>query len=70
MGPAEGHGVDQRAGKPHLQGQDERAGIVKPGEEKALGRLFDLSHIVSQKRAIDFELSQHKCQCYMFILNE
>ena len=31
-GPEEGHKDDQRAGLPPLQGQDERAGALQPGE--------------------------------------
>ena len=36
--PEEGHKNDPKAGTPLLQGRDERAGAVQPGEEKALGR--------------------------------
>ena len=36
--PEEGHKEDQRAGAPLLQGQAEGVGVVRPGEEKALGR--------------------------------
>ncbi|PKU42453.1 rna-directed dna polymerase from mobile element jockey-like [Limosa lapponica baueri] len=39
-GPVEGHKNGQRAGAPLLQGQAERAGVVQPGEEKALGRPY------------------------------
>lgn len=44
--------------------------------DKAISHLFlvkllyklglDFSHIISQKHSRDFNLSQHKCQCYMF----
>lgn len=30
--------------------------------------IFDFSHIISQKHSIDYNLSQHKCQCCMFVL--
>ncbi len=36
--PGEGHKNEPRSGTPPLQGQDERAGAVQPGKEKALGR--------------------------------
>ena len=36
-GPEMVHKDGQRAGAPPLQGQAERAGALKPGEEKALG---------------------------------
>jgi len=36
--PEEGDKNDQRNGTPSLRRQDERAGAVQPGEEKALGR--------------------------------
>ena len=38
MCPEEGHEDDQRAGAPLLQRQAEGAGLVKSGEEKAVGR--------------------------------
>ena len=38
-GPEEGHKGDQRAGTPLLQRQTEGAGLVQPGEEKAVGDL-------------------------------
>ena len=36
-GPEEGHKLDQRAEAPLLWEQDERAGALQPGKEKALG---------------------------------
>jgi len=39
-GSEEGHKRDQMDGTPLLQGQDERVGVVQPGEEKALGRPY------------------------------
>jgi len=36
-GPEEGHKNDQRDGTPLLQGEAERVGAVRPGEEKAPG---------------------------------
>jgi len=36
--PEKGHKNDPRDGTPPLQVQDERAGAVQPGEEKAPGR--------------------------------
>jgi len=35
--PEEGHKDDQRAGAPPLQRQAEGAGLVQPGEKKAMG---------------------------------
>ena len=38
MSPEEGHEDDQRAGAPLLRRQADRAAVLQPGEQKALGR--------------------------------
>ena len=41
-GPEEGHEDDQWAGAPPLQRQAEEAGLIQPGEEKAVGGVTSL----------------------------